>query len=49
MLLKGRFRLSAPAGRYQLTSTEPCSVSTLVVIHAGQTTHHDIALTNCEP
>ncbi len=43
------FRLAASAGRCRLTSTEPCSVSTLVVIHAGQATHRNIALTDCGP
>jgi hypothetical protein len=43
------FRLIAPAGRYRLTATTPCSSTTSVVIHQGQTTHHNIASTVCGP
>jgi hypothetical protein len=43
------FRLIVAAGRYELTSTTPCAVTTVVVIHAGQTTHHNIVVTDCGP
>ncbi len=43
------FRLIAAPGRYRLTSTDPCSITTPVVIHAGQTTHQNVAITDCPP
>jgi hypothetical protein len=43
------FRLIAAPGRYQLTSTDPCSITTPVIIQAGQTAHHNIPITECGP
>ena len=43
------FRLVVAAGRYRLTSTIPCSWSTVVVIHAGQIVHDNIMVSDCGP
>ncbi len=43
------FRVSAAPGHYRLTSTDPCSITSPVVIHARQTAHHNVAITNCGP
>jgi hypothetical protein len=43
------FRVVVAAGRYRLTSTVPCSWSTVVVIHAGQIVHDNVVLSDCGP